>query len=179
VRPRRLVLRLVAVAVALTVGGVTAYELTRAHEFGYRLATARAENASGGYAISYPPAWDLSRSGTATSLVSPDGSVVVSVGRGPKGSAKQAAEGLVMEIRKTYRGTRVLGSQPQRIGGAPALAISGTGRNEAGVGIRFVAIAVQGPDAATFTITAFTLLNADAHRVVPVLSEIVDSFRPL
>jgi hypothetical protein len=165
--------------VALALGGATAYVVTRTQEFDYRFATARTENAVAGYAVSYPPAWDLTRSGSAIKLVSPDDSVVVSLGRGQKGSVDRAAQALVAEIRSTYHGTRVLGSEPQTIGGAPALAISGTGRNDTGVGIRFVAIAVQGPAGNTFAITAFTVMDADPDRVVPVLNEIVDSFRPL
>ena len=169
--------RIIAVAVVLAVAAVAVYVATRSNEFDYRFATARTESPSGGYAFSYPPSWDLARSGTASKLVAQDDSVVVSLGQGPRGTVQAAADALVRQIQGSYTDIRVLGSQPQMIGGAQGLVVSGTGKNDAGVGLRFLAIAIQGPNGKTFAITTFTLMNANPRKVVPVLNDIVDSFR--
>jgi hypothetical protein len=176
---QHLIRRLIAVGVVLVVAAVGVYIATRSDEFDYRFATARTENVKGGYAFSYPPSWDLTRMGSASKLVAPDDTVVVSLGVGPKGGVEGAANALVVQIQGTYHGVRVLGSQPQMIGGAQALAVSGTGKNDVGVGLRFLAIALQGPGGKTFAITAFTLMNANPRRILPVLNEIVESVRPL
>jgi hypothetical protein len=55
--------------------------------------------------------------------------------------------------------------------------VFGTGKNDKGVSVRFVAVSIQGPAGRpAFAITAFTAAGADPDRVVPTLNEIVGSF---
>jgi hypothetical protein len=163
--------------VLLTGAGVGAYFVSRSSGFHYRYATARAENVTGGYAFSYPPSWELSREKTTSKLMAPDGSVVVSLGRGASAPLQEASTILVNQIKQGYQRVKVIASKPEVVGGAPALTVSGTGRNAAGISLRFLAVTIQGPGKATFAITAFTVAGADPATVVPPLSDIVDSFR--
>ncbi|MFN2590606.1 MAG: hypothetical protein ABR518_07525 [Actinomycetota bacterium] len=167
---------LVAVLLA-ALGGGAWYFLTRDPGFHYRYATARTENAVGGYEFSYPPSWQLTTDGSTSKLTAPDGSVVVSLGRGPAGDMSAASARLVAQIQGEYRRVKLGARQSQLVGGAPALTVSGTGRNDAGVSLRFLAITIEGTDGTTFAITAFTVADADPKEVVPRISEVVDSFR--
>jgi hypothetical protein len=176
-RKRVAVIRVGAILLLVAAAGVGAYFVSRSSGFHYRFATARAENTAGGYAFSYPPSWPLSRERTTSKLTAPDGTVVVSLGRGASTPLPEASTILVNQIKQGYQRVKVLGSKPEVIGGVPALTVSGTGRNTAGISLRFLAVTIQGPGQTTFAITAFTVANADPSKVVPPLSDIVDSFR--
>jgi hypothetical protein len=170
-------LRLLLILLVLAGLGVGAYLAATGSSFDYTYATARTQNTVGGYAFSYPPSWGLSREGSTSKVTAPDASVVVSLGRGPTGNLMQASTRLVDQIKGEYRRVTVIGQEGQLVGGVASLAVSGTGRNDTGVSLRFLAISIQGPGDTTFAITAFTVANADANEVVPRISEIVDSFR--
>lgn len=169
--------RAILLGVLLGAIGTGVYLVARDPGFHYRFATARTRNPVGGYAFSYPPSWELAREGSTSKLTAPDASVVVSLGRGPTGNLTQASARLVDRIEHEYRGVKITGRQDQFVGGTPALTVSGAGRNDAGVSLRFLAITIRGPGEVTFAITAFTSAGADADDVVPRISEIVDSFR--
>lgn len=172
-----MVLRLGLIFVVLAALGVGAYLAATGSTFNYTYATARTENLVGGYAFSYPPSWKLSREGSTSKVTAPDASVVVSLGRGPTGDLMQASARLVDQIEGEYRRVELTGRQAELVGGVAALTVSGTGRNDARVSLRFLATTIKGPGETTFAITAFTVANADAEDVVPRISEIVDSFR--
>ena len=170
-------MRVAAIVVVLAGAGVGAYYVSRSSGLHYTYATRRGENRPGGYSFSYPPSWRLSQEATTAKLTGPDGAVVVSLGRGPMGSIEAASASLVEEIKQGYRRVKVVASKPEIIGGAAALTVSGTGRNASGTSLRFLTVAIQGSGNRTFAITAFTVADADPSKVVPPLSEIVDSFR--
>jgi hypothetical protein len=142
-----------------------------------RFATTSYENTAGGYSFRHPPDWAVERDGTSTRLLSKDRSVAVSFGLAAAPDLTAASDALVAEIRRGYEDVRILGTERQLVGGLPALQVFGSGTNERGVGVRFVAISIEGPQGRpAFAITAFTAEEADPDRVVPTLNEIVASF---
>ncbi len=142
-----------------------------------RFATAAHENPAGGYAFRYPPAWAVETEGTTSRLRSRNRSVAISFGLGAARGLPAASGALVKEIRRGYEDVRILGTEEQLIGGRPAIQVFGTGTNERGIQVRFVAISIEGhPGRPAFAITAFTAEGADPHKVLPTLNEIVGSF---
>jgi hypothetical protein len=142
-----------------------------------RFATTSYENTAGGYAFRYPPSWTVERTRRTTKLLSKDRSVAVSFGLGASTDLAAASKALVDEIRRGYTAVSILGTEEQLIGGTPAIQVFGTGKNDNGVSVRFVAVSIQGPAGRpAFAITAFTAAGADPDRVVPTLNEIVGSF---
>jgi hypothetical protein len=142
-----------------------------------QFATVSYENAAGGYSFRHPPGWGIRRQGTTTRLLSEDRSVAVSFGVASAEDLNAASEALVAEIRRRYRDVRILATERQMVGGLPAIQVFGTGTNDRGVGVRFVAISIEGPSGhPAFGITAFTAEGADPEGVLPTLNEIVASF---
>lgn len=142
-----------------------------------RFATVSHENAAGGYAFRHPPGWGIQEQGTTTRLLSRNRSVAVSFGVATARDLNAASEALVAEIRQGYRDVRILATERQMVGGLTAIQVFGTGTNDRDVGVRFVAINIEGPSGRpAFAITAFTAEGADPKTVLPTLNEIVASF---
>lgn len=131
-------------------------------------------NPEGGYEFRHPGGWAVRTAGTATTVRSPSGRAVVTFGLAAKGDLQDAQRDLVATIRRAYRNVRLTAIQAEPIGGRPAVTIAGTGVNDRGVDIRFLAATVGGPGR-NHSITVFTAAGAD--RVAPRLESIVESFR--
>jgi hypothetical protein len=135
---------------------------------------AKARNARGGYSLRYPDGWRVRERGTATIVRAPGDRAVVTFGIGPRGDIQEAERDLVAGIRRSYRQVRLTALQVAPIADRPAVSVAGTGRNDRGVRIRFLAATVEG-SGRNFAITMFT--GSDAGRLMPVLQGILDSFR--
>jgi hypothetical protein len=102
--------------------------------------------------------------------------LVVTVGRAGAGSLRRAASRFVRSLREGYRQVRVLGHQPQAIGGRQALATYGQAVNRHHVLLRFVTVTVRGRPR-DYAISAFTAYRSDPHRVLPQVNGIASTFR--
>jgi hypothetical protein len=107
---------------------------------------------------------------------SPDHEISVSFGIAPSGSLISAAREIAQSVRGAYDEGELLAAEVQEIGGRRAVLTSGTGVNDAGIAIRFLAIAVKGPEQ-NYAITVFTARDSDPAEVLPVTQEVVASFR--
>jgi hypothetical protein len=130
-------------------------------------------NRQGGYAFRYPQHWRVEEEGTATLLRAPQGRAVVTFGIGARGAVHDAQRVLLSGIRRSYRGVRLEALQVTPIAGRSAVTVAGTGVNERGVAIRFLAVTVGGPGR-NLSITMFTTAGGEA---MPALQGILDSFR--
>lgn len=134
-------------------------------------------NAEAGYEIRSPSDWRVTESGTVTRLASPDRTVVVTVGVGPRGSLGQASDRLVASLRASYADVRLSGTEPEPIFGNRSLVAGGTAINDRGDGVRFLAIAIAAPEE-NYAMTVFIPEAADPFGLLPDLRRIVHSFRP-
>jgi hypothetical protein len=130
-------------------------------------------NSEGGYAFRHPDRWRTEEEGTATLLRAPKGQAVVTFGLGARGAVQDAENVLLSGIRRSYRRVRLEALQVAPIAGRPAVTVAGTGVNERGVSIRFLAATVGGPGR-NHSITMFTTAGGEA---MPALQRILDSFR--
>jgi hypothetical protein len=173
-------MRKAAVGLLLT-GAVAAWLLTRPVtrplERPLTLGTRLYVNAEASYEFRYPAAWNLREQGTTSRLTSPDGETVLSFGQGAEGSLDEASDRFLESFQESYEDVDLGAGQRQAIGGNPSIVVSGTGTNNAGVRIRFLAITVRGREQ-NYAIAVFTAATSDPDQVLPPVQRIVDSFRP-
>lgn len=138
-----------------------------------RFAILDAVNREGGYSYAYPPEWNRSADGTVTTLVSPDGKVVFSIGFGRAGDLDGAIEELRQLVRSSFD---VLGMSSPRdadIGSLPARTVTGRVENDEGAIVSVALYALQA-DGQNLAITVFTAEGA-SPRIARVVEEIVSS----
>jgi hypothetical protein len=133
-------------------------------------------NVEGGYELRHPEGWEARNEGTATTVRTPNGRAVVAFGVAARGDLQDAERDLVATIRQAYRNVRLTALQAEPIGGRRAVTIAGTGVNDRGVGIRFLAATVGGPGR-NYSITMFMAASADRGALMPKLESVLDSFR--
>jgi hypothetical protein len=134
------------------------------------------ENDGGGYSFTYPSSWEVTAGGAVSKLRSPSGTVVISFGPGSTGSLRNQSDRSSGLIERTYEQVRF--EEPLRltIGTSPALEISGTATNDAGVRVSFRAITVRAPER-TYAIVAFAAVDAPDGEA-SAIDGIVSSFEP-
>jgi hypothetical protein len=135
------------------------------------------ENEAGGYSVTYPRAWEAITEGPVSKLVSPSEMVVISIGPGVSDSLSDESERSADLLERTYEEIRISEPRPLTIGTSSALEISGTAINDAGVRVRFRAIAIEGSGGNRF-IMAFAATDAPADEA-SAINGVVSSFRPL
>lgn len=133
-------------------------------------------NVQGGFEFRHPEGWEVRNEGTATIVRTPNRRVVVAFGMAARGDLQDAERDLVATIREAYRNVTLTALQAEPIGGRRAVTIAGTGLNDRGVRIRFLAATVGGPGR-NYSITMFTAASADRAGLMPKLESILDSFR--
>jgi hypothetical protein len=130
-------------------------------------------NVDGGYAFRYPDRWRIDEAGTVTLLRAPKGQAVVTFGIGARGAVHDTQRALLSGIERSYRRVRLEALQVAPIADRPAVTVAGTGVNERGVPIRFLAATIGGAGR-NHSITMFTAAGGEA---MPALQRILDSFR--
>jgi hypothetical protein len=133
-------------------------------------------NVQGGYEFRHPEGWEARNEGSVTTVRTPTRRAVVVFGVAARGDLQDAERDLVATIRRAYRNVRLTALQAEPIGGRRAVTIGGTGVNDRGAGIRFLAATVGGPGR-NYSITMFTAAGADRAALMPKLESILDSFR--
>jgi hypothetical protein len=134
-------------------------------------------NAAGGYGFVVPSTWTLEEDGPTTRIENPSGRIVVSFGPGSAGTLAEASARLLRSLPVGPSERELIGRRRDRIGGAPSLLVSGTGRS-GDRAVRFLAITVHaGPPTRNLAITISVPARSDPERVLPRLEEIVSSFR--
>ncbi len=169
-------LLLALAAAGLTYGLVTLFTADQGPD--YRFATEQHVNQRGRYLFYHPPDWEVKDEGTVSRVTSPGGETLVTFGLGPEGDLEAAETAFVTELQNQYRGVDLQALEVQQVGPNPAVSVAGTGRNNEGVRLRFLAITV-GVGGRNFSIGVFTAANSDPQKVVPPSQEIVNSFRPI
>jgi len=129
-----------------------------------------------GFRIGVPASMTVTRRHGTLTLADRAHSLVVTVGRTTEGPLRHAARDFVGSLRDGYRRVRVLGQQPQRVAGRPALATYGHAVNAHGARIRFVTVAVRARPR-VYAITAFAAYGSDPTRVLPRVNAIASTFR--
>jgi hypothetical protein len=99
-----------------------------------------------GYSFSYPNDWDVSTTGTATTLSDPDGEFEISFEGAPTGSLQQASDGVLEQFTSTYNSHETVATQVNETSQHyPSIAVGGVATDSTGAQIRFLAITIQGP----------------------------------
>jgi hypothetical protein len=126
--------------------------------------------------FSYPRAWDISRSGTATVLSDPDGQVKISFDTAPPGWLQQASYQVLEEFTETFvtkeRIAEEVDLTPQ---GYRSLAVGGTALDASRTSIRFLVITIEGPDSNHALSVRFPADTAQSD--LDAILGVVDSFR--
>ena len=141
-----------------------------------RLAKKAHANHRAGYAFSYPPGWRLREKGSVSRVISPDRNASVSVGLGGKGNLQDVAIRFVGELEEAYRRVALTGFQLTLLDGEPAVSFNGSAVSDRGVGLRFQAISVAGPER-NYSLAVFVAADASPKEVLPPIQEILNSFR--
>ena len=134
------------------------------------------ENEEGGYSFAHPPSWEVTTDGVVSKLVAPSRAVVVSFGPGSSNSLRREAIRSKELIEKTYDAVTFADPLELTIGSGPALEITGTATNDAGVRVDFRVITVRVPDR-TYAIVTFADTEASTGEV-SAIDGIVSSFQP-
>ena len=137
--------------------------------------TARHTNAAAGYSFRRPAGWEVSESGTVSELIGPHHDVTISFGLGSDGGLGRSAFELTTSIQSTYDDVRVDDPQRETIAGRPAILVGGRAVNDAGVGVRFLAISLRIEDQ-NYAIAVFVSDASDPVTVLPEVEDIVSSF---
>lgn len=136
---------------------------------------ARHTNGAAGYSFLHPAGWDVSDRGTVSELVGPDRDVNLSFGLGPEGDLREASSQFAASIAEAYDEVHLQGSRRESIAAHSAIVVGGTAVNQAGVGVRFLAISI-GMDGRNYAISVFVADASDPVRVLPVVEDIISSF---
>jgi hypothetical protein len=129
-----------------------------------------------GYLFSYPNDWDVSTSGTATTLSDPDGEIEISFEGAPAGSLQQASDGVLEQFTSTYNSPEIVATQVNETSQEyPSIAVGGVATDTSGSQIRFLAITIQGPDENRAIFVRFPA-DPDPHDLDALLG-VVYSFR--
>jgi hypothetical protein len=130
-------------------------------------------DADAGYRFFYPETWD--RSGST--IVDPDGDVIVSPGSAPSGPLRQASERVLNQLTAAYTAVAVVSSEMERTSqGRPALAVGIEATDRRGRPVRLLAITVRGPEHSARISVRFSA-GSDPLDSLPTIQRIVASFR--
>ena len=132
-------------------------------------------SANGGYELEAPSSWQVSKRGPATTMSSPRGDMVVTVGPAPRGDLADSANEIFASVAKTYAKVAFLGAARQRIDGREAVVFSGQGTNGRDIRLRFVGVTFN-DGGRNHSMTAFVPNDSDAGRVLPRIEKILNTF---
>jgi hypothetical protein len=135
-------------------------------------------NAAGRYSFEAPDGWSATQQGRTTTLTSPDGSTVITLGVGRTGSLPLAGALFFQQVAGNYHNVQVIPPEAKQVGSRPALIYGAMGDNGQNVRIRFLAITVKN-DPTNYAIAVFTAAGSDPNVVLPPVNRVVDSFQPL
>jgi hypothetical protein len=132
-------------------------------------------SAKGGYELKAPSSWQVSKRGPATTMSSPRGDVVVTVGPAPRGDLADSANEIFATVARTYSKVAFLGATRQRVDGREAVVFSGQGTNERDIRLRFIGVTFN-DGVHNHSMTAFVRKDSDAGRVLPRIEAILNTF---
>jgi hypothetical protein len=134
-------------------------------------------NEDAGYLFSYPDDWDLSSSGTTTTVLSPNGEVTMSFEVAPPGPLRHVSDEIVQDLTASHDDVRLVsdevGQTPQ---GEESLVIGGEATDSTGKPITFLVITIHGDDHNRAILVRFGAGSAPL-RALPGIQEIIASFR--
>jgi hypothetical protein len=134
-------------------------------------------NDQAGYLFSYPDGWQLTRSGTSTTLVDPGRKVVMEFGTAPSAPLQETSDRVRDGLTRGYRDVRVVRTSSQQTEqGQPSLVIAGTAVDDAGSTIPFLVVTIQG-GTRNWAITVRYEADTDPAQSLTSIEEIVGSFR--
>jgi hypothetical protein len=169
-----------ALLLAAVLGYVTLRDTVGADE-GSRpaaLDTRRVVSERGGFSVDAPTEMTAKKQGGGIRLASADHSLVVTLGKGPRGPLSRANSRFLADMSKEYRRFKLLASDPQTVDGRMALSTSGQATNSAGVRIRFVAMMVRARPR-NYVMVAFAAFDADPAEVLPRVNAVANGFEVL
>lgn len=137
--------------------------------------TRRVISAKGGYELETPSSWQVSKRGSATTMSSPRGDMVVTVGPAPRGDLADSANEIFSSVAKTYSKVGFLGATRQRVDGREAVVFSGQATNEQDVRLRFVGVTFN-DGGRNHSMTAFVRKDSEAGRALPRIETILNTF---
>jgi hypothetical protein len=133
-------------------------------------------NGLAGYVFTYPDDWDISPSGTATTLSDPEGQIEISFHGAPPGSLEEASDRVLEELSNTYGAPEKIATELDRTSqGYKSIAVGGFAKDETGAQISFLAITIRDPDMNRAILVRFP--GDTAPEDLDALLRIVDSFR--
>jgi hypothetical protein len=132
-------------------------------------------NAKGDYELVTPSSWQVSKRGPATTMSSPRGDMVVTVGPAPRGDLAESANEIFASVAQTYSKVAFLGATRQRVDGREAVVFSGQGTNKRDIRLRFVGVAFN-DGGRNHSMTAFVRKDSDAGRALPRIATILNTF---
>jgi len=132
-------------------------------------------SAKGGYELKTPSSWQVSKRGPATTMSSPRGDMVVTVGPAPRGDLADSGNEIFASVAKTYSKIAFLGATRQRVDGREAVVFSGKGSNQKDVRLRFVGVTFN-DGGRNHSMTAFVRKESAADRTLPRIEKILNTF---
>ncbi|MGH2775067.1 MAG: hypothetical protein ACRDJT_06495 [Actinomycetota bacterium] len=132
-------------------------------------------NAKGGYELETPLLWEVSKRGPATTMSSPRGDMVVTVGPAPRGDLADSANEIFASVAKSYSKVAFLGATRQRVDGREAVVFGGRGTNSRDIRLRFVGVTFN-DGGRNHSMTAFVPKDSDAGRVLPRMEKVINTF---
>ena len=172
---------IVAVVAFLFAVGLLAHAVLRSDDAGTEAQTSESfktrdvVSAKGGYKLETPSSWQVSKRGPATTMSSPRGDMVVTVGPAPRGDLADSANEIFASVEKTYSEVAFLGATRQTVDKREAVVFSGQGTNERDIRIRFVGVTFN-DGGRNHSMTAFVRTDSDEGRVLPRIESILNTF---
>lgn len=131
----------------------------------------------GRFSLRVPVDLEIHRHGRAAEFVSPDRELVLAVSPVAGSSLRDSNRALVGSLRDGgYARFEVLHRGREVMDGRQVRTTYGRAVNDAGTGVRFVALVLEG-EAHNYAISAFTPEQSDPAEVLPRLHAMVNSFR--
>lgn len=132
----------------------------------------------GGYLFSYPAGWQIHQRGGIDRLVDPSGQVFMDFDVAPSGALRSASDQVVEDITARYDDVELVRGAVERTPqGLPSLVVGGRAVDPAGATVRFLVITIHDATGGNHAITVRFSADADPPDALPVIREVVASYR--
>jgi hypothetical protein len=135
-------------------------------------------NVGGGYGFLAPSGWSVLSASSTAQVMSPGGTVTISIQIAPEGAVGAASEAFVGDLTAAWTDPHIEPRRPGRVGDLPGLSVGGTAIDETGDPIRFLSIVVDS-GARNHAISVSAPRAWDAALYMPAVNVVLSSFEPL
>ena len=135
-------------------------------------------NVQGGYGFRAPSGWSVLSASSTAQVMSPSGTVTISIQVAPEGAVGTASDAFVSDLAAAWTDVQVEAALPRTAGELPGLSVAGSAIDETGDPIRFLSILLDS-GARNHAISVSVPRAWNAALFMPAVDVLLASFEPV